>query len=278
MSQTSDNQKRIIYILAVIVLALGISQVLTLRELANRSPAIVTEETEIENDTPVVVPSSRGTIAIIIDDFGYRNDSVSEKFLQLDAALTYAVIPGHEHSRSFSSKAKQKGYEVIIHMPMESRFKTKGEREYILETNMTSAELELRINTVLSHLPEAIGMNNHQGSKASEDKRLMGILASILKQNGKYFIDSRTTTETVAEMTMRNNGVPTNRRHVFLDNQDDVDMIKIQLEELIQKAETMGLAVGIGHAKANTLSVLEEIIPKLKADGFDLVFASEAAY
>jgi hypothetical protein len=121
-------------------------------------------------------------------------------------------------------------------------------------------------------------MNNHQGSKASEDKRVMGILASLLKKNGKYFIDSRTTTETVAEMTMRNNGVPTNRRHVFLDNQDDVDMIKIQLEELIQKAETMGLAVGIGHAKANTLSVLEEGIPKLKADGFDLVFASEAAH
>lgn len=274
MGSTSDNQKRIIYVLTVIALALGISQVLMLRELSNR-PAREESIKETVEEVADIPESSLGTVAIIIDDFGYRNDSVSERFLKLDADLTYAVIPGHEHSRSFSAKAKEKGYEVIIHMPLESRFKTKGEREYILETSMTSAELETRINKVLNHLPEAVGMNNHQGSKASEDSRVMGILAALLKDNGKYFIDSRTTTGTVAEMTMRNHGVATNRRHVFLDNQDDADMIKIQLEELFQKAETMGIAVGIGHAKAATIGVLEEEIPKRKADGFEFVFASE---
>lgn len=276
MRTTSDNQKRIIYILTVIALALGISQVLMLRELANR-PAREEPKPKIVEEEPKIPEVSRGTVAIIIDDFGYRNDAVSERFLKLDADLTYAVIPGHEHSRSFSSKAEEEGYEVIIHMPLESRIKTKGEREYILETNMTSAELESRINKVLDHLPEAVGMNNHQGSKASEDSRVMGILATLLKSSGKYFIDSRTTTGTVAELTMRNYGVPTNRRHVFLDNQDDADMIKIQLEELFDKAETMGTAIGIGHAKLNTIAVLEEEIPKRKAQGFDFVFASEVA-
>ena len=248
MGKTSDNQKKIIYFLAVIVLAFGVKYVLSIRD----EPVRTTDESPdiyIKGQVSVDSIRHRGSIAIIIDDFGYRNDKVSEGFLKIDASLTYAIIPGHEYSQSFSSRAKQKGYEVIVHMPFESRFKTKGEREYILETDMTSEELEIRINKVLRHLPEAVGMNNHQGSKTSADKRVMGILASILKRNGKYFIDSRTTKETVAEVTMRNHQVPTNRRHVFLDNQDNIDLIKTQLKELIQKAEILGVAVGIGHAK-----------------------------
>ena len=164
MGKTSDNQKKIIYFLAVIVLAFGVKYVLSIRD----EPVRTTDESPdiyIKGQVSVDSIRHRGSIAIIIDDFGYRNDKVSEGFLKIDASLTYAIIPGHEYSQSFSSRAKQKGYEVIVHMPFESRFKTKGEREYILETDMTSEELEIRINKVLRHLPEAVGMNNHQGSK-----------------------------------------------------------------------------------------------------------------
>ena len=62
-------------------------------------------------------PNYKGKIAIIIDDFGYRNDYVTDGFLALKADLTYAVIPGHEHSYFFSEKAKSAGFEVIVHMP-----------------------------------------------------------------------------------------------------------------------------------------------------------------
>ena len=224
---------------------------------------------EIEEDV-------RGNIVIIIDDFGYRDDNVSEGFLSLDADLTFAIIPGHQNSKVFAAKADQNGYEVIVHMPMESTNETRGEKEYKLTTSMTSDEIESKVEEVISEFPEAVGMNNHQGSKATSDKRIMNIVGNVLKRHGKYFIDSRTSSETVAETTMRSRGVPTIRRHVFLDNENQKNKIREQLYKLADKAELKGLAVGIGHAKTNTLKVLKQEIPRLKEHGFKFQFASFA--
>jgi hypothetical protein len=224
---------------------------------------------EIEEDV-------RGNIVIIIDDFGYRDDNVSEGFLSLDADITFAIIPGHQNSKVFAAKADQNGYEVIVHMPMESTNETRGEKEYKLTTSMTSDEIESKVEEVISEFPEAVGMNNHQGSKATSDKRIMNIVGNVLKRHGKYFIDSRTSSETVAETTMRSRGVPTIRRHVFLDNENQKNKIREQLYKLADKAELKGLAVGIGHAKTNTLKVLKQEIPRLKEHGFKFQFASFA--
>ncbi len=205
------------------------------------------EVVEIEKAEPV------GKIAIIIDDFGYRNDAVSDGFLELDAELTYAVIPGHEYSRFMSKRASKLGYEVIVHMPMESNEPGFGEEEYVIEEAMPSTEIERRMIKVLDHLPEAVGMNNHQGSKASASERVMNVMGLVLKDNNKYFLDSRTTVETKAESTMRSLGV----------------------KVLAAKAKENGVAVGIGHVKENTLNVLKNAIPDLKEQNFEFVFISE---
>ena len=121
-----------------------------------------------------------------------------------------------------------------------------------------------------------MGLNNHQGSKATADKRIMNIVSNVLKRHGKYFVDSRTTSQTVAEDIMRTRGVPTARRHVFLDNDDDINKIREQLYKLVDNAEAKGSAIGIGHAKKLTLQVLRDEIPKLKKNGFKFQFASFA--
>ena len=154
----------------------------------------------------------------------------------MDADLTFAIIPGHQNSKVFAAKADQNGNEVIVHMPMESTNETRGEKEYKLTTSMTSDEIESRVEEVIAEFPEAVGMNNHQGSKETTDKRIMNIVGNVLKRHGKYFIDSRTSSETVAETTMRSRGVPTIRRHVFLDNEDNNNKIREQLYKLADKA------------------------------------------
>ena len=270
------NQLRSIFVFAVLVLSACILYILNSR---TEEPAPITrtvtlpkvdfEKVESQEDT-------RGNIVIIIDDFGYRDDNVSEGFLSLGADLTFAVIPGHQNSKVFAAKAEQNGYEVIVHMPMESTNETRGEKEYMLTTSMTSNEIESKVEQVISEFPEAVGMNNHQGSKATSDKRIMNIISNVLKRHGKYFIDSRTTSATVAENTMRSRGVPTIRRHVFLDNENEQSKIRQQLYKLVDKAESVGLAVGIGHARKNTLEVLRQEIPRLKEHGFKFQFASFA--
>ena len=271
---TGDRQQKIIVFLLFIVLILISIVVGTFNKINILEKSPVTELLDIE---PIekTVSVSIGKIAIIIDDFGYRNDAVSEGFLNIDTDLTYAVIPGHEYSQTMSKKAYQSGYEVIAHMPMGTTVPSFGEEEYILKASMTSAEIEERMNKVLRHLPEIVGMNNHQGSNASANKRVMNVMGTILKEHGKYFLDSRTTKETQAESTMRLIGVPTGRRHVFLDNNPDETSIIQQLYSLAEIAKANGFAVGIGHVKEHTLNVLQREIPKLKADNYEFVFISE---
>ena len=220
-------------------------------------------------------PTYKGVIAIIIDDFGYRNDYVTDGFLALKADLTYAVIPGHEHSYFFSEKAKSAGFEVIVHMPMENTGKTYGEEQFVLKTDMDVETIQRRVINAFNQIPSAIGMNNHQGSKASADQRIMSTIARVLKDKNKFFVDSRTTVETIGETTMKIFNVPTASRNVFLDNDDDEEKITVQLMKLVKKSEEKGIAIGIGHVKPKTLNVLKKHIPKLQKDGYKFEFVSK---
>ena len=272
--------KSIIAVLSGIIVCLLISNYIAYSKLStNQLKSKITldvDTLEVIKDTSIVDTTSKknATIVLVIDDFGYRNDSVSDGFLDLNIPITCAIIPGHLQSRKFAQKAFAAGKEVIIHMPMESSLNTPGEDEYKIKSGMTSEEVEWRIREVLKEMPEAIGMNNHQGSKATANGKVMSVLGSVLKANNKFFIDSRTTSKTVAEEIMRSIGVPTIRRHVFLDNDDSKDKISERIDEVARLAQKQGIAVAIGHAKANTLKAIKDAVPKLLADGYQFEFAS----
>ena len=272
--------KSIIAVLSGIIVCLLISNYIAYSKLStNQLKSKITldvDTLEVIKDTSVVDTTSKknATIVLVIDDFGYRNDSVSDGFLDLNIPITCAIIPGHLQSRKFAQKAFAAGKEVIIHMPMESSLNTPGEDEYKIKSGMTSEEVEWRIREVLKEMPEAIGMNNHQGSKATTNGKVMSVLGSVLKANNKFFIDSRTTSKTVAEEIMRSIGVPNIRRHVFLDNDDSKDKISERIDEVARLAQKQGIAVAIGHAKPNTLKAIKDALPKLLADGYQFEFAS----
>ena len=240
----------------------------------------VEKKKEQKDSSDVILPKKptpilKGIIGIVIDDFGYRNDEISDGFLELDARLTYAIIPGHRYSTSFGEKAVESGYEVIVHMPMENTGKTYGEEEFVLMTTMDNETIERRLNNALKEIPTAIGMNNHQGSKASADQNVMSNIAKVMKERGLFFLDSRTTIETIGETTMEIFGVPTARRNIFLDNEDDEEKIEKQLMKLVKRSEEVGSAIGIGHVKPKTLNVLSDQIPKLKKKGYKFEFVSK---
>ena len=160
-------------------------------------------------------------------------------------------------------------------MPIENIGKTFGEEEFVLMNYFQDNELIRRVKEALGHIPEANGLNNHQGSRATETPRLMRLLAGVLKDENKFFIDSRTTMNTLAEETMRQFDVPTNRRNIFLDNELDEEKIYAQLIQLTDVAERKGIAIGIGHVKPQTLAVLKKHIPELQQKGFKFEFVSK---
>jgi len=272
--------KRIIWALSVTIVILLLSNYSALRklDLAIRAPVEKIEPAEepaLKDSVISVVTETVNTIVLVIDDFGYRNDAISDGFINLPVPITCAVLPGHSQSSRIAKKVVNAGKEVIIHMPMQSSVASSGEDGFKLKTGMTSEEIEWRLSEALSDIPEAIGINNHQGSKATSDKRVMAVVASVLKNNNKFFLDSRTSSKTVAENTMRSAGVPTARRHIFLDNDLNTENILSQLDKLVEIAEKKGLAIGIGHVKRNTLEVLQKKIPDLIDRGIEFKFLSQ---
>ena len=272
--------KKIIGALSLVIAILLISNYSALRKLDMLTRITVEDIETIEE--PVftqpatdIIQDATKAIVLVIDDFGYRNDSVSDRFLNLPVPITCAVLPGHSQSASIAKKAIKSGKEVIIHMPMESSVSMTGEDEFKLKVGMTSEEIEWRLNEALKEIPEAIGINNHQGSKATTNGKVMGVVASVLKNKNKFFLDSRTSSKTVGEKTMRSVGVLTARRHIFLDNDLNIDNISKQLDKLVALSQKKGMAIGIGHVKANTLKVLEREIPILLERGFEFKFVSQ---
>ena len=247
-------------------------------EITTISPDTLGEQKSSQSTVETAKVPMRGVIGLIIDDFGYRNDHVSNGFLQLPGKLTYAIIPGHDYSQLFSKKAYDAGYEIIVHLPMENIGKTYGEEEYVLMSYFQDDEIKNRINKAFDYLPESIGLNNHQGSRGTADSRVMTLVAEVIKEKKKFFIDSRTTNNSLAETTMRKYGVPTNKRDIFLDNELDEEKIKIQLLELADVSEEKGIAIGIGHVKPQTLNVLAKEIPVLQEKGFRFEFVSKLVY
>jgi len=247
-------------------------------EITTISPDTLEKQKSSQSPVETAKVPMRGVIGLIIDDFGYRNDHVSNGFLQLPGKLTYAIIPGHDYSQLFSKKAYDAGYEIIVHLPMENIGKTYGEEEYVLMSYFQDDEIKNRINKAFDYLPESIGLNNHQGSRGTADSRVMTLVAGVIKEKKKFFIDSRTTNNSLAETTMRKYGVPTNKRDIFLDNELDEEKIKIQLLELADVSEEKGIAIGIGHVKPQTLNVLAKEIPVLQEKGFRFEFVSKLVY
>ena len=221
----------------------------------------------------------RGRIALIIDDFGYMHNRATEGFMNLPEKLTLSILPGHRFSEILAAEAIRAGHEVIVHMPMEPEgYNGRDEEEYILRFGMEEAEVLNRVRRAFQQLPQAVGMNNHEGSLATLDTVMLQVLARELRERNKYFVDSYTTPNTKAEDIMRANGVPTMGRRIFLDNVDDPAYIRRQLSRLAASAERDGGALGIGHVGAshlNTLAVLAEEIPLLISQGYEFVFVSE---
>ncbi|WP_312561731.1 divergent polysaccharide deacetylase family protein [Anaerospora sp.] len=215
-----------------------------------------------------------GKLAIVLDDFGYNYDPI-DALAAIDRPLTFAILPYHPFSQIAASKALASNHQVMLHLPMEPMSTTEQQEKTAITVGMSDSEIQQIVTSALQNIPGLIGVNNHQGSKATADKRVMRNVLTVLKTKNLFFIDSRTNGQSVAAQTAREMNIPTSENELFLDNNNDVEAIKQQLRTAGHIALRDGTALVIGHARPNTAIALREMIPELEADGVRLIFASD---
>jgi hypothetical protein len=213
----------------------------------------------------------RPKIAIVIDDLGGEN-KISQELLRWDLPITFSILPFTPYSKTLAEKAHRRGKEVILHLPMEPRgYPQIRPGEGVLLEEMDEARLLRQLSKDIEAVPYIKGVSNHMGSRLMENPEKIRIVFSELKRRGFFFLDSRTTPQTVGLEVAQSVGLKAMERSLFIDHSSDEEDIKQKLERLIQFSLSTGKAIGIGHPHPSTLKSLKEMIPRMKEKGIDIV-------
>jgi len=220
---------------------------------------------------PRPAPGARGRLAILLDDAGQNVDLLAAA-ASLPPEVAVAVLPFLPHSAEVAEALYGSGHEVWLHLPMEPEgFPDNDPGPGAVLVGMADGEIRSAVHAAINNVPHVIGVNNHMGSRASADLRVMTWVMQELRARGLAFIDSRTTRDTVAEDAARALGVPAGRRHVFLDNTRSSAAIRAQLDEAVDRCRLEGATIAIGHLDPITVRTLVGELPGLAKRGADLV-------
>jgi len=213
-------------------------------------------------------------MAIIIDDLG-PNWTQAKKILALPKQVTTSILPFTPHAKTIAKRAALQGRVTMLHVPMEADDRNELLGPGALRSAMNGWQLVAQLRKDIVSLPSITGVNNHMGSELTTEKATMKWVMALLWWHGLYFIDSRTTPNTVALSVANSMGVSSGSRDVFLDH----DISKAAIEQQFQRAKAIahktGFAIIIGHPYDETIAVLQQQIPLLKADGINLVSPQE---
>jgi polysaccharide deacetylase 2 family uncharacterized protein YibQ len=223
-----------------------------------------------------VAPPAGARLALIIDDCGQW--PVTERgFIALPVALTLSVLPQVRYGDEIARSAHAAGKGVMLHLPMEPRSGIDPGPGRIT-TAMDDAAITAQVEADIAAVPLATGVNNHEGSRATSDDRVMRDVAAVLAQRHLFFIDSRTIASSVAARDAVAAGVPSAARDVFIDDVAEVDAVEEQLRRAAAIAKERGTAIAIGHPRASTLLAVRALLPEFEREGISFVDAADLVH
>lgn len=265
-------------ILFVLAVGFGVAKILISQKKS--APIIEPYSTGIsvvEKKRPDVAPKTEAAfprMAIILDDWG-ENYGLTRQAIEIGRPLTLAVLPHLRYSRKISEEAHRNGLGVMLHMPMEPQKLREHMEPQTILTTTPDLDVVRYLDEALDSVLYAEGVNNHTGSKATTDERVMRLVLRRLKERNLFFVDSFVTKETVAPDVARDIGLPFAKRSIFIDNVVKKDSILAEIERAKEIALKKGQVVVIGHDKKTTLAAIKEAIPGIEKAGIRLVFVRD---
>jgi polysaccharide deacetylase 2 family uncharacterized protein YibQ len=275
-----ENRKKMIIITACVVVA--VAAVIWLwhaahapkRRIVLHKRAVV-KEAAVKKALPAVQKKfARPKIAIVMDDCGYNMNDLDAVFGS-GRPVTLAVLPNLPFSKRVAELARSKGYETILHLPLEAIDKKATAESGTIRTDMGKQEIVFILDRDIASVPGIRGVSNHQGSKATEDAATMTAIMDDLKTRKLFFFDSFVNNRSVCRDVATSARVPYARRDFFLDNEQSPDYVEKQLLSLRRFAFRKGSAIAVCHHKKNTITVLNRMMSELSDDGIEFVRLSD---
>lgn len=209
---------------------------------------------------------------LIMDDIGYRH--TDRAALALPKEVVFSILPATPLAEELAFEANAQGRDVMLHLPMEA-LNEKRLGPQALQVGMFPSAISETFNQAIDSVPFAIGVNNHMGSRLTQEAAPMLALMQEIKARNLFFVDSRTTANSVAEQIASDVGLPVAARNVFIDHALTPESMQKALERLISLARHRGFAVGIAHPHPQTVRFLLKSLPLLEEQGVHLVSANQ---
>lgn len=211
-----------------------------------------------------------GKVVIIIDDMG-MGYSTSNQTIDLPAPLTLAFLPYAPNLEAMTSRAKDRGHELMIHMPMEPMNPDLDVGSIALLDDMTRVEIQENLEKAFASFDGYVGINNHMGSRLTQNEVAMHLVMNELAERGLLFVDSKTISTSVAGRIAAEHGLDYAERDIFLDHENTPEFVMNALRKVEQTAKRQGYAIAIGHPKKATIEGLRQWLPTLEAKGLTVV-------
>lgn len=225
----------------------------------------------MRNALPIAPLHPGPMISIVIDDMGVDRGRSRHMWEDVPGPLTLSFMTYADDLIQQTQAAKSAGHELMLHMSMEPSNMAIDPGPNVLLTAMSDSELKSIADWGMARFDGFVGVNNHMGSRFTEDPRAMRVVLERVKQKGVLFLDSRTSAKSVGRKVSREVGLPVLERNVFLDNENDVDKVRHQLDQVENLARKQGFAIAIGHPRDATIEVLKTWVPQAKARGLNIV-------
>jgi len=225
------------------------------------------------------LPLARNLAAIVIDDMGFSLEALQE-ICDLNIPITVSILPLSPSAQETARMANERGLEVMLHLPCESVNHQEGDNDTFgfIHSSMSNEDVRILTEDFLGRVPFIKGVNNHMGSKITQDEPIMRTILGLLAERNLFFLDSRTTANSIAYDLARQMGLRSAYRNIFLDSTVGVGFSAGKLIELLVLAQKTGKAVGIGHPFPETLRALKENIRLFKEYDVEPVFASQIVW
>jgi polysaccharide deacetylase 2 family uncharacterized protein YibQ len=220
--------------------------------------------TTVQRDDEPMEEDMPPEIAIVLDDCG-GNVELARRVLSLGLPMTWAIIPNLKYSEKTAEMLLSSGVPFLVHVPMQALSDPDGDTgRYVIGTGMERRQVRAALIPLLDSLDGAYGINNHRGSKATSDAELMGFVMEVLAERGMFFLDSRTSSRSVAYEAALENGLDAASNSLFLDNEPDKNEISGRMKKALADARGKGGIIVICHLRTATVAFLEDFALEIK--------------
>lgn len=244
-----------------------------------KSTEITEKKSDLQKTSKYDFPSAKNNAQLIfVFDDGGQNISHLETFLQLPIPITIAVLPCLEYSKQSAQKIRNSKNELILHQPMQAINPNINPGPGAITPKMTEDEIIATLFRNINEIGPVAGMNNHEGSAVTADAEKMSVILKFASEEGIYFLDSRTNSQTKVPYISKQLGYSYYERNIFLDNEKTNQNALNELKKGLDFANKNGSVIMIGHIwSADFLpNFILEVLPELQEKGYTFCTVSES--